>query len=49
MGCVGDSAVVVITNKMRVFPPPIYNDINLDLNTYNPKPFQNRILYWPII
>ncbi len=41
MGCVGDSAVVVISNKMREFPPPIYNVINLDLNTYNPKPFQN--------
>ena len=41
MGCAGGSAVVVISNKMRDFPPPAYNDINLDLNTYNPKPFGN--------
>ena len=40
MGCVGDSALIVI-NKKREFPPPIYNIINLDLNAYNPKPFQN--------
>lgn len=39
MGCAGGSAVVVISNKMRDFPPPAYNDINLDVNTYNPKPF----------
>ena len=41
MGCAGGSAVVVISNKVRQFPPPQYNDINVDLNTYNPKPFQN--------
>lgn len=41
MGCTGGSAVVVIANKIRQFPPPQYNDINVDLNTYNPKPFQN--------
>ena len=41
MGCAGDSGVKVISNKMREFPPPAYNDINLDLNTYNPKPFEN--------
>ena len=41
MGCATGSAVVVITNKARVFPPPQYDDINVDLNTYNPKPFQN--------
>ena len=41
MGCAGDRAIEVISNKMREFPPPQYNDINVDLNTYNPKPFQN--------
>ena len=41
MGCAGSSAVVIISSKIREFPPPKYNDINLDLNTYNPKPFQN--------
>ena len=41
MGCAGGSAVVVISNKIREFPPPEYNDINVDLNTYNPKPFEN--------
>ena len=41
MGCAGGSAVVVISNRIREFPPPRFNDINLDLNTYNPKPFQN--------
>ena len=41
MGCTGGSAVVVISNQIRHFPPPQYNDINVDLNTYNPKPFQN--------
>ena len=41
MGCASGSAVVVITNKIRSFPPPQYNDINIDLNIYNPKPFQN--------
>ena len=41
MGCTGGSAVVVISNQVRHFPPPQYNDINVDLNTYNPKPFQN--------
>ena len=41
MGCAGGSAVVVISNKMREFPPPQYNDINVDLNVYNPKPFEN--------
>lgn len=41
MGCASGSSVVVITNKIRAFPPPQYNDINLDLKVYNPKPFQN--------
>lgn len=41
MGCAGSSAVVVISNKIREFPPPQYNDIYTDLNTYNPKPFEN--------
>ena len=41
MGCASGSAVVVISNKPREFPPPQFNDINVDLNTYNPKPFQN--------
>ena len=41
MGCAGDSGVAVINGKIRDFPPPQYNDINVDLNTYNPKPFQN--------
>jgi hypothetical protein len=41
MGCAGGSAAVVISNRIRQFPPPRFNDINLDLNTYNPKPFQN--------
>ena len=41
MGCVGDSSVAVITSRVRPFPPPKYEPIMLDLNTYNPKPFQN--------
>ena len=41
MGCAGGSAVVVINSRIREFPPPQYNDINVDLNTYNPKPFEN--------
>ena len=31
MGCAGDRAIEVISNKMREFPPPQYNDINVDL------------------
>ena len=30
MGCAGDRAIEVISNKMREFPPPQYNDINVD-------------------
>ena len=41
MGCAGGSAVVVISNRMRDFPPPVFENINVDLNTFNPKPFQN--------
>ena len=41
MGCASGSAAVVISNRIRKYPPPEYNDINLDLNIYNPKPFQN--------
>ena len=41
MGSVDDSAGLVISNTMREFLPPIYNIINIDLNAYNPKPFQN--------
>ena len=44
MGCAGDSGVAVINGKIRDFPPPQYNDINVDLNIYNPKPFQNIII-----
>ena len=40
MGCAGDSGIAVINYRNRDFPPPQYNDINVDLNTYNPKPFQ---------
>ena len=41
MGCAGGSSVTVITSRVRPFPPPKYEPILLDLNTYNPKPFQN--------
>ena len=41
MGCAGSSSVTVITSRVRPFPPPVFEPILLDLNTYNPKPFQN--------
>ena len=41
MGCAGSSSVTVITSRVRPFPPPVFESILLDLNTYNPKPFQN--------
>ena len=41
MGCAGGSAVTVISSRVRPFPPPKYEPILLDLNTYVPKPFQN--------
>ncbi len=41
MGCAGGSSVRVISNSMRQFPPPLYEPITVDLNTYAPKPFQN--------
>ena len=41
MGCAGGSAVVVVSSKIREFPPPKYENIIIDLNTYNPKPFEN--------
>ena len=41
MGCAGGSSVVVISNRVRPFPPPKYEPILVDLNTFDPKPFQN--------
>ena len=41
MGCAGGSAVTVISSRVRPFPPPKYEPILLDLNTFSPKPFQN--------
>ena len=41
MGCAGGSAVTVISSRVRPFPPPVYEPILLDLNSFNPKPFQN--------
>ena len=41
MGCAGGSAVTVISSRVRPFPPPKYEPIFLDLNTYEPKSFQN--------
>ena len=40
MGCAGGNAVTVISNCIRPFPPPQYEPILLDLNSFNPKPFQ---------
>ena len=48
MGCAGGSAVTVISSRVRPFPPPVYEPILLDLNSFNPKPFQklNYELCW---
>ena len=48
MGCAGGNAVTVISSRIRPFPPPQYEPILLDLNSFNPKPFQklNYELCW---
>ena len=41
MGCAGSSAVVVISSQVRKFPPHVFNNIELDLNNFFPKPLEN--------
>ena len=41
MGCAGSSAVVVISSQVRKFPPHVFNDIELDLNNFSPKPLEH--------
>ena len=41
MGCAGSSAVVVISSQVRKFPPHVFNNIELDLNNFSPKPLEH--------